>query len=1317
MGKEKAGGAAVAPPEGGETREVVPVVAVGASSGGDNAMAGLLRAFPRNPGVAIVYVQQGRPAASHLERFRKATSMEIVEALAGDLPLKPNTVYIGAPGRELLVDREMLRSRRAADAAKRRMPVDALFRSVASDRGAGSMAVVLSGAASDGSFGLGAVKEAGGITFAQDPRTAEHDAMPLSAIASGCVDFVLAPQEIAREIAGIARHPYVASATPAAEDEDEAASPQRDLHPIFGVLRERTGVDFSLYKHGTIRRRVARRMAMRQIHGYRTYLRYLADKPAEVDALYRDLLINVTGFFRDPDVFEALKTHVFPTVLKTRFPDQPIRIWVPGCSTGEEVYSLAICLMEFLKDAALTTPIQIFGTDVSETVIERARAGVYAKANVAQDVSEQRIRRFFTSVESGYQISAAIRDMCVFARQNITRDPPFSKIDLVSCRNVLIYLGPLLHRRILSMFHYALKPSGFLVLGNSESIGSYGSLFAPIDKKQRVFARRPGTTRIGLELPSEESRAAMPATHRRSEAGATGAEIQREADRLVLNRFAPPGVLVNAEGTILQFRGQTGRYLEPAPGEASLNVLKMAREGLLVDLRTALHDAVKRNVALRREGLRVKSAEDYRTVNLQVLPVPGSPVDPCYLVLFEEATAPKPPAKKAAPPIVGKKRNNIEADLERLREELASTKLYLQSIIEEQEATNEELKSANEEIQSSNEELQSTNEELETAKEELQSTNEELHTLNDELQNRNAELSQLNNDVNNLLSSVCIPVVMLDGDLRVRRFTPMAGEILNLIPADVGRPILDIKPNIEVEDLERMLNNALDTLTVHESQVRDRQGRWHSLTARPYKTSENKIEGLVLTVMDIDALKRGTEREQAAREFAEAIVDTVRDCLLVLDPELRVQSANRSFYESFGLTKAEVEGRSIEDVDHGQWRIPGLRAFLEEARDKSARLLDFEVEHGFNRLGNRTLLFNSRRIEENGDSAMLLLAVRDITEQKKSNELRYRRLFESARDAIVVVDAETGRITDVNPYTLEWLKFARNELLGRQLWTTGIFSDREGAEFIFRQVLDKGPVRLDGMHLESSDHESVEAELIGNAYLEGTRKVVQLNMRDVTERKKIEDQVRASLRDKEVLVQEIHHRVKNNLQVISSILSLQAKYIRDGELMLALNETRNRVRAIAAIHEMLYQTKGFARIEIGPYLRKLAAMLLDFYGVEDGAVGMDIDIGAVWLDIDKAIPCGLIVNELISNSLKHAFKDKGKGRICISLEPEELNCYRLMVGDNGIGFQKNFDIRKTQSLGLQMVHLLADQLGGTVALGGSKGAEVTIRFPGGGPAA
>ncbi len=881
---------------------------------------------------------------------------------------------------------------------------------------------------------------------------------------------------------------------------------------------------------------------------------------------------------------------------------------------------------------------------------------------------------------------------------------------------MLIYLGPLLHRRIVSMFHYALKPSGFLVLGNSETIGSYGNLFAPIDKKQRVFARRPGTARVGFEFPAPESRAAMQGGNRRPEGSPATGEIQREADRIVLNRFAPPGVLVNADGTILQFRGQTGPYLEPAPGEASLNVLKMAREGLSVDLRTALHDAVKRNTGLRREGLRVKSSEGYRALNLQVLPVPGgSPVDPCYLVLFEDAAAHKTPEKaKAEAAAERKKRGKGEGDFEHLREELVSTKLYLQSIIEEQEATNEELKSANEEIQSSNEELQSTNEELETAKEELQSTNEELHTVNDELQNRNAELSQVNNDVSNLLSSVCIPVVMLGSDLRVRRFTPMAGEILNLIPTDVGRPIMDIKPNIEVDNLERILSNALDTLTVHESQVRDRQGRWHLLTARPYKTSENKIEGLVLTVTDIDALKRGAEREHAAREFAEAIVDTVRDCLLVLGPELRVQSANRSFYQTFGVTKTEVEGRFIEDMDHGQWHIPGLRAFLEETRDKSSRLMDYEVEHSFNRLGNRALVFNSRRIEESGASPMLLLAVRDITEQKKSNELRYRRLFESARDAIVVVDAETGRITDVNPYTLEWLKFARNELLGRQLWTTGIFSDRDGAQFLFSQVLEKGPVRLDGMRLETSDHESVEAELIGNAYLEGARKVVQLNLRDVTERKRIEDQVRTSLRDKEVLVQEIHHRVKNNLQVISSILSLQAKYIRDEGLMLALNETRNRVRAIAAIHEMLYQTKGFARIEIGPYLRQLAAMLLDFYGVAEGAIAVDIGIDAVWLDIDKAIPCGLIVNELISNSLKHAFKNKGKGRIGISLRSEKENWYALTVSDNGIGFQKDFDIRKAHSLGLQMVHLLADQLGGTAGIGGREGAEVVVRFPGGG---
>ena len=1311
-----------------------PIVAIGASAGGGAAITELLSNFPADTGLAVVYIQHldsqfPNPVPDALKKW---TSLPVLEA-QNDQAIEPNVVYVAPPASEVLLDKGRFKISRYPPKTPKGpgfvpghvhgMPVDSFFRSLAAERKGAAMGVVLSGTASDGTLGMKAIKSEGGITFAQEPRTAKFDGMPGSAIATGAVDFVLAPRDIAREIANIARHPYLAKAT-ITEPEDEVETGQdtgddEAIQPILDLLRTRLGVDFGLYKRPTIQRRIARRMAMGQFHDFAAYHKRLEQKPEELDALYNDLLISVTSFFRDPEVFDSLKHVVFPRIMKSRPQGSPIRIWVPGCSTGEEVYSIAMCLVEFLHDAASDTPIQIFGTDLNEAVISQARAGIYAAAGVTQEVSAERIRQFFVPGERGYQVTSKIRDMCVFARQNITRDPPFSKLDLISCRNVLIYLGPALQKKAMTVFHYALKPSGFLLLGSSETVSQYSNLFLPTDRRQRLFSRKPTALRPNLDFSMPlSSTEKQDEPHHTEEPWTTLAEVQKEAERLILAHFAPAGVLIVEDGTILQFRGHTGQYLEPAPGEASLNITRMAREGLLADLRTALHEAVKTSAISRREGLRVKSNGDYRDVNIQVLPLAFMHAGQrCFVVLFEDVTGQKHADGQSAGAIKNAKRATRKSPDERsqvgaIRQELASTKLYLQSIIEEQEATNEELKSANEEIQSSNEELQSTNEELETAKEELQSTNEELSTVNEELHNRNIELTQLNNDLSNLLSSVSIPIVMLDRGLRIRRFTPMAEKMLNLIPADIGRPMTDIKPNVDIPNLDQIMANVLETLTIQQMEVRDRAGRWFSMWVRPYKTSDNKIDGIVIALSDIDALKLASERERAAREFADATIDTVQDGLVVLDSAMHVISANRAFYQAFLLTKHDIEGRSLFEVEGGEWKIPGLRELLEQTRDDDTKNQNYEVEHSFNKLGIRRLILNARRIEDLNQTHMILLGIADVTDRREEVETRYRQLFEAAKDSILVVDAASGRIIDVNPYTLEWLGYTRNELLGRQVWTLEMFSKTKEAEFMYQQVLEKGDLRYDGVQLSTSSHERLEAELIVNAYPVGTPKVVQFNLRDATERKKAEEQVRAALRDKEVLVQEIHHRVKNNLQVISSILSLQTKYIADETLAAALNETRNRVRAIATIHEMLYQTRGFARIEIAPYVRKLAATLLDFYGVAENQIRVDISISPVWFGIDKAIPCGLIVNELVSNVLKHAFPDGARDRsIEIALEPDADKHYVLRVRDNGRGFPKAFEPRKSQSLGLQMVYLLADQLNGTVEIGSRLGAEVIVRFP------
>jgi two-component system CheB/CheR fusion protein len=746
-------------------------------------------------------------------------------------------------------------------------PIDTFFTSLADYAQSGAIGVILSGTASDGVAGIKAIKAAGGITLAQLPDSAKFAGMPQAAIATEMIDLVLAPTEIAGELLRIARHPYLQRER-APREVKEPPMGDGQLGRVFQLLRKATGVDFTNYKPPTIRRRIQRRMMLHKIGALDHYLHYLEETPGEVENLYQDILIHVTRFFREPESFEALKSSVYPKIIAQRRRDAPIRIWVPGCSTGEEPYSVAMTLIEYLSDYALNTPIQIFATDLSEAAIERARAAVYP-GSIAADVSGERLRRFFVHNGATYQVNKSVRDLCVFARQDLTRDPPFSKLDLIVCRNVLIYLGAVLQKKLITVFHYSLKPHGFLMLGHAETIGVHADLFSVADKKHRVYARKTVDYAPAMTFSMEPAAARQEPDKRTPLEPHDVVNVNSEAARVLLERYTPPGVIVDATLKIVQFRGATGKFLEPAPGDASLNLLKMAREGLLFGLRSALQAARKGDAPVRREGLRVGNHGRQIDVSLDVIPIGPPGEDRHYLVLFQESQprgeADPAPAKKATGT---KKKLTVQqthkAELRRLQEELAASREYLQSVIHDMEAANEELQSANEEILSSNEELQSTNEELDTAKEELQSTNEELNTLNEELHGRNEELTSVNSDLVNLLASVQIAIVMVSGEMRIRRFTPMAEKTFNLIPTDVGRPLSNIQPHIDCPELVQLIHEVIDKMTMIEREVSDREGRRYSLRIRPYKNIENKIDGAVLVLFDSDKDKRVREPDEAA---------------------------------------------------------------------------------------------------------------------------------------------------------------------------------------------------------------------------------------------------------------------------------------------------------------------------------------------------------------------------------------------------------------------------------------------------------------------
>jgi two-component system, chemotaxis family, CheB/CheR fusion protein len=822
------------------------LVGVGGSAGSLEAFKELLGHLPPHPGLSFLFVQHLAAGTKSLmpELLAKVTSMTVRDAADGER-LAPDHVYLIPPDSELAVKAGALVLTPRSTRPGPHMPIDHMLRSLADHQRGRAVAVILSGGGTDGTLGLRAVKSECGITFAQDERTARHDSMPRSAVADGWVDYVLPPAQIAEQLLRIARHPYAAPAGPRAADGVEAV-----LDRILGVLRGGTGVDFTHYKRTTILRRVRRRMALRGLDSAADYVRLLQDDPVEARALYHDFLIRVTRFFRDEEVFEALKGTVFPKLVEGRSPNSPLRFWVAGCSTGEEVYSLAIAALEYLGDRNLNFPVKVLATDVNEAALERARAGVYVD-NIELDVSPERLRRFFAKANGHYQIGKAVRDLCVFSKHDLTSDPPFSRLDLVSCRNVLIYLEGGLQKRVLPVLHYALGPGGFLVLGSSETVGAFPG-FTAVDARHRIYTKNPGAAPVDFGPYSHAAGALQRAAGPAGPAPWSAVDVQKEADRVVLARYAPVGVVVDENMTVLQFRGRTGPYLEPSPGMASLDLLKMVREGLLGEVRAAVAKAKAENVTVKHEKVPLREADHFRLVDVEVMPIKVPPAGVrCFVVLFREA-----PAAEGPPPPATPDSRQAAADQQVLQQELTATREYLQSLVEEHESACEELKSASEELLSSNEELQSTNEELQTAKEETQSANEELVTLNDELRHRNLELAQVNNDLVNLLAAVQVPIVLVSRDLRLRRFTPTAEKVLNLIPTDVGRPIGDIKPNLKAHDLVGPIAQVIDTLTPLEREVQDSEGRWYSLRVRPYITLDNKIDGASLALFDVDALKR-----------------------------------------------------------------------------------------------------------------------------------------------------------------------------------------------------------------------------------------------------------------------------------------------------------------------------------------------------------------------------------------------------------------------------------------------------------------------------
>ena len=932
-----------------------PIVGIGASAGGLAAFEAFFSGMPADtdPGMAFVLVQHLAPDHKSIltDLIRRYTRMQVFEVEDG-MKVLPNCAYIIPPNRDMAFLNGTLQLMEPAAPRGQRLPIDFFFRSLAQDQHERAIGIVLSGTGSDGTLGVRAIKGEGGMVMAQNPACTEYDGMPRSAIGTGLVDFELPPAEMPAQIIAYVAHAFgklLLSGTISAPKSENA------LKKIFILLRAQTSHDFSQYKISTINRRIERRMAVNQIATMEGYVKHLQQAPVEVEALFRDMLIGVTNFFRDPAAFTMIEEQIIPKLFSGKGADSVIRVWVPGCSTGEEAYSLAILLAERQEAIKRSYKVQVFATDIDSQAIATARAGLYP-ASISADISQERLKRFFATESDGsaYRIHKSIRDMLVFSEQNIIKDPPFSKLDMISCRNLLIYLGGDLQKKIIPLFHYALNPGCFLFLGTSETVGEFDDLFAVHDRKQKLYQRKDdfhsaGRATLARFLPPLSAiDVALPQADRSANtAGLRKLPLREITEQALLKQVAPAGALVNSQGNILYLHGRTGLYLEPTPGEAGTsNILKMAREGLRRDLTTALHKAVGTKDIVCHNGLRVKTNGDFTTINLTIRPVvagsSASPEPPLYLVILEEAPlgrenkqsedytpasvglvdnlkvtlAGAPLRDNKGSPKPGAAEINAQSRIEALQQELQAKEEYLQTANEELETSNEELKSSNEEMQSVNEELQSTNEELETSKEELQSVNEELSTVNNELQTKVTDLSRLNNDMNNLLAGTGIATVFVDHQLRILRFTPTATRIINLIQSDVGRPVSHIVSNLKGYDrLIADVKAVLDNLIPQEVEVQTQDDDWYIMRIMPYRTMDNVIEGAVITFIDITEMKKIQNALHKANELLRlaVVVRDAHDAITVQDLDGRILAWNPGAVRMYGWSETEALAMNVRD--------------------------------------------------------------------------------------------------------------------------------------------------------------------------------------------------------------------------------------------------------------------------------------------------------------------------------------------------------------------------------------------------------------------
>lgn len=1246
-----------------------PVAGIGASAGGLDAFKRFFGAMPADSGVAFVLIPHLDPKHESLmvELLARYTKMPVVEATDG-MAVEANRVHIIPPNKYMTIAGGALRLTGPVERGGLQTSIDLFLRSLAADKQKKAICIILSGTGSHGAVGLKAIKASDGMAMVQDPSTAEYPRMPESAIATGLADYVLPVEKMPEALIKYIQHYYVNGAKSGA---DGAEDPDH-LNQVLALLRTRSKFDFRCYRKRMLTRRIERRMSLSHFHQLADYLAFLREHPDEVKQLFRDLLISVTNFFRDAEAFQALETEVIVPLVRAKPHDAPLRIWSAGCATGEEAYSLGMVVLEQLAAAQKSCPVQIFATDVDEDALEVARQGVYPES-IVTDVSPERLGRFFTRVgDASYQVSKQLREIVVFARQNLVTDAPFSKLDLIVCRNLLIYLEPDIQKKVLALLHFSLNEGAFLFLGPSETIGGHIDLFEPVSKKWRIFRRIgparpervevPITTAVDPLVPLR--RLAPPSTTR-------PVSFAEMTHRLLLDQFAPPAVLINRKYEILYFFGATDRYLAVPAGEPTQDLMMMARDGLRTKLRSAIHKAVRENGPVTLQGAQVKRNGGYHPVIVAIRPVVGPQgADGLLLITFQDSDQVIPPPR---PP----ETTTEESVIRQLEYELKATKEDLQSTVEELESSNEELKVSNEEVMSMNEELQSANEELETSKEELQSLNEELTTVNNQLQDKVADLETANNDMANLLNCTEVAILFLDNHFQIKRFTPPATRLFNLIATDLNRPIGDITPKFPNSTVHQEVEQALGTLTPQEKQVQTSDGCWWSQRITLYRTLDNRIEGVVLTFTDVTRVRLADEQ---SRRLAAVLRDS-NDAVYVHDFDGKITAWNRGAEQVLGYGEAEALQMNEEQIipeelrakvrSHWEQLRRGERVATWEAqrRTKDGRIIDVAV--------TATALK-----DETGRPIAIAKTERDITEQKRAHahleyEIQQRTaalrksqeqlaaVLHTAADAIITIDTK-GIIQSVNTATEKMLGYTAAEMIGHNVNIIMPSPYREAHDRYLADYNKSGVKKIIGIGREvvarRKDGSTFPVDLAVSEV--DHLKLFTGILRDITRRKELEREVVeiASLEQRRI-GQDLHDSVGQELTALNIMVGDLAETLRTDP------------SGGAKLVEQMTQGLRRSQQELRAVMRGLLPVAVDTEGLmaalsdladriqREGKATCKFDCPEPISVVDNltATHLYLIAQEAVHNAVKHAQPKN----IRISLKSNDL--LALSVQDDGIG--------------------------------------------------